>query len=131
MQSTVVNFEATYTQIAAASVPSNELAAIAQHLQTSILTYTGSGAMPTLDYVAVPGDPALYNPVRPSGRRHLLAADIANPASAWDASYWSNSMQVTLNLIMTCCLEDFANMTGIKKTACQLNISATGQMACR
>lgn len=95
MQSTVVNFEATYTQIAAASVPSNELTAIAQHLQTSILTYTGSAAMPTLEYVPARGDPALYNPVRPtSGRRHLLASDIANPASAWDSSYWSNSMQV-------------------------------------
>ena len=95
MASTVVSFEATYTQIAAASVATNELVTVVQHLATSILTYTGSAAQPTLEYIPTSGDPALYSPASSAaGRRHLMGAEQANPASAWDASYWTNRMQV-------------------------------------
>ncbi|KAK9867570.1 hypothetical protein WJX84_007969 [Apatococcus fuscideae] len=94
MASTVVSFEATYTQIAAASVATNELVTVVQHLATSILTYTGSAAQPTLEYIPTSGDPALYSPASSAaGRRHLMGAEQANPASAWDASYWTNRMQ--------------------------------------
>ena len=92
MQSTVVNFEATYTEIAAASVPSNELRAIAQHLQTSILMYTGSAAQPSLAYIPTSGDPSLYEGAG-SGRRHLLGSEPANPSSPWDSRFWSGRTQ--------------------------------------